>query len=947
MDENLIPHFSKKILLLSLLFLLINVTWYVLTVFTQQGDPYRTVAPKLVFAEAHDVQVQTVYDKELHPAEVNQELISGTIISTGELDFAEVILENNVLRLDENTEITLLENNFVEYSTFEPAMPRLVLSISKGNVWVNAFDSIEIRAPRSSASFAHSVGSISYNEPINRLMVFTGSSDLNLIGKDGEVVNSYTVPLYNQITYLDTQIIDEYAKLRESKLKKELKMAPIASAVLENEWVIRNSEVDSNLMDLRKKFVNSKLSYSIKSGYNTIRSIFTFIPQTKRKLAIEKTEVILGYLLGGIQRDGNVEEAKLVLNDLNEAISGMPSDPLMKELLTGTFFAIGSVKMDSPAELVKEELLKYMLSQDGPYVLRSYLTDLRVSLEELRLDDAEEVASNWLAEWSKGLITKNFEEFTKQAQMLHRTILTYSDRATNKLLAVLDESGQIRLDLSDDKEETLYVVTLERLEMASALVTNYRYIAAKQFLKDSYESLGIDKLGSNSQTAQIFTERARLIAQRIEYAEERMHSASEAIDETDFAEYIQLKTRDELLSENLKEYLGVGTEPEDSEVPSLGDVIDKFTMSRVIIIDSDIVAIKDSPFTFDILKARLIDRASDGSQITFSATYDYITNAVNNVMVGSTPLKGNFGLDDLVVIIGNGKTAEEIKTGQETDIYDLLGGGVEDEALRAQTTAQELAKQLVMSDLIKYGVQVSSMDKIEVLDALTLAKFNIAEAFIVNPEDSAKPLKIQFEYSSSSKKTSNIIMVDSGKTVEGEVALSQLSQVITGDIIAKKLKEEALEQFMAEVTNQKLILKRSDVTVLENNNIEFKNMLIGVLPLSVSGTYSTGTKKFTSLSNELFEANNTEPIEYFGELGKIYILKYLIDEGFVVTENQIVMEYPFNKIEVNGYKVGINSYSFEVDMTGARLKNITDEKTGNIVDMMSFDEFQNIAPVTG
>ena len=186
----------------------------------------------------------------------------------------------------------------------------------------------------------------------------------------------------------------------------------------------------------------------------------------------------------------------------------------------------------------------------------------------------------------------------------------------------------------------------------------------------------------------------------------------------------------------------------------------------MIIIDSDIVINEDSPFTFEIIKARLIDRASDGSQISFSAIYDYTTNAVKDVVVGETSLKGNFSLDDLVGIIGNGKIEDEIKESDETDIYDLLGGDQGDEALRAQATAQELAKQLVVNELTDAGIQISGLDKIEVLDALTLAKFNITEAFIANPEDSTKPLEIQFEYSSSSKNASNIIMSD-GKEVLG------------------------------------------------------------------------------------------------------------------------------------------------------------------------------------
>jgi len=88
MDENLTPHFSKKILSLSILFLLVTFAWYVLAVFNQAEEVYRSVAPKVVFAGTHDIQIKTLYDTDFRSATPNQELIAGTHIKTGELQYA-------------------------------------------------------------------------------------------------------------------------------------------------------------------------------------------------------------------------------------------------------------------------------------------------------------------------------------------------------------------------------------------------------------------------------------------------------------------------------------------------------------------------------------------------------------------------------------------------------------------------------------------------------------------------------------------------------------------------------------------------------------------------------------------------------------------------------------------------------------------------------------------
>jgi len=939
MDENLTPHFSKKILFLSTLFLLVTFAWYVLAVFNQAEEVYRSVAPKIVFAAAHDIQIKTLYDTDFHSAVSNQQLIAGTRIKTGELQYAEIILENNVVRLDENTEVTLKENNFSEYSTYEADLPRLAFGLDSGSVWVNAFDRIEIGTAQSSAQFSHSVGIVTYTEPMNRVMVVTGSADLALYDANGKLLITYAVPLHNQVAYTDNQIVPDYARLRPSKLKKELKLAPITKSILEDAWVVRNTAVDRKLVKDKIDLIDSGFSYSLKDKYYRARAYLTFIPQTQRQLTLEHADLMLRYLLGGIHSTNDREGAERILGELDALISAIPDDPSVKELFTETFQSIGTVGSKTPAYLVKEHLLKYIFSQDGPQVLRTYLADLKTSLDEFELEEARITAETWLDKWGGKEAEKNIDEFTKQSEMLHRIFLSYADRVTFDMLAVFDRTGQMRLDTSSNSEETRFVMTEERLEISSALVAAYRYLAAKQYLRTSYESLGIDKLDTKLASREIFLEQAKLLAQRIEYAEDAMHGAAAAIDETEFREYMQQKTRDELLSENLKAFLEIGKEAEIRvEPPTISEVIGRFTNARVNVSEADIITDEDSPFTFEIKTARLIDRTSDGSIITFSAVYDFTTNAVNDVVTKDMSLKGSFELNDLVAILTQNHLGAPVPEEPEEDISYLLGEE-SDEALRAQITAQNLAKQLLMNEFEEAGIIVV-MDQIEVLDPVTLTRFRIIEAFVENPMDKDKAISISFEYDSSTKKASGVY--SDGKLMVSGTTIDKLADTVLSSVAAFRQQAYALEQFQAQLKEKSLTFK--DITADGLGRVEFKDLKLTTLPLSVDGVYDLNKQKIISVSHELYSAENITIETYFTELAYLFIVDYFEQKGLPVARSQITMSYPFQTIKVSDYELDGQTFSFFLDISAGRLRNVTLLETGASVDSITIEEFLTIAP---
>ncbi|MBU0727370.1 hypothetical protein KKA95_01670 [Patescibacteria group bacterium] len=938
MSEDIKQHFSKRILFLSFIFLLITGAWYVLTLFSQAPIAYHTVAPKLVFAGTHNVQVKTIYDANFHEANSNQSLFSGTNIKTGELEFAEIILENNIVRLDQNTELTLLNNNY-------ESDPRLVFSLESGSIWVNAFDEIEVDSLQSATTFSHSIGMMTYAYPMNRTMVISGSADLALYDEEGNYLTSFSVPLNNQVTYVDTQIVSDYSLLRSSKLRKELKLASIAGSVLEDEWVMRNLEVDSDFFDNNRDLINSELAFKIRDNYYRFLSYLTFIPQTKETLTLNYAKATLNYVLGAIHKNNLKADAKELLASFDTLINSVIASAKTIEWLVETYYAIGSVEYGMPAYLAKTNILSHILDIEGPQILRTYLTDLRVALQNFSLeDDADKIAAEWLENWDRDRVAIYPTEFENQAKMLHSIILAHMDKVTTALLSIYDQTGQMRLDLvagSNDEEEVRFAVTEERLEIASALVTAYRYLVAKQYLSNSYATLGINELETNAAAKEVFLEHAKLLAERIEYAEERMHSAATSINESDFQDYLKQKERDQKLSDSLEAFLESGTEVSVTDVPEIGDVVSKFANARISLIENDIIGLSDSPFYFEVKNARLIDRAADGSSITFDAVYDYSTNAVNEVLVSGVLFKGNFGLNDLVAVLTqNG--INEADTGPE-DISGLLVDE-NDEALRAQVVAQDLAKQLVSNEISKYEIQIGSMEQIEILDPVTLTSFRITNAYIQDPTDPRNPIKIDFDYSSSTKKAYSVYIVETGKIASNEVSLGELAGAVLGDIYVSQQKQATLDEFKNLIDRKKYFeVEDQNLNMINLNEIEFTDMSFAMIPFSISGSYDASQNIFTELNHEFYSATDADLEDYTEILAMKYVINYLSEKGLTVTEDQINMIYPFGQIQINNYTAGEKVFNFILDINGGRLQNVTLQESGAMVDSMTFEEFVSIA----
>jgi hypothetical protein len=264
-----------------------------------------------------------------------------------------------------------------------------------------------------------------------------------------------------------------------------------------------------------------------------------------------------------------------------------------------------------------------------------------------------------------------------------------------------------------------------------------------------------------------------------------------------------------------------------------------------------------------------------------------------------------------------------------------------DDALRAQLTAQDLAIQLTLNEIIQFGIKVD-ITKIRVLDQVTLTSFAVDSASVDSPTNAGKGINFHFDYDSSLKQASNIVIEDPSKTISAKTPISQLSQAVISIVYAEEQKQDLAAEFQKKMKNISLILELSDINAGSPQSISFKNLKLSTLPLVVEGVYDLSVDRFKTVTNTLYSAENIKIEDYFNELARIFIMDYLTSKGITVTKSQLNMTYPFGTVNVVGYVANGKTYNFVLDVQSNKLRKVTLVETGASVDSMSIDEFLSI-----
>jgi hypothetical protein len=944
-QDNLTYHFSKKILILSLLFLAVNIALYGLFLYQKNSEMFHEVAPVFVFSGKQDIKIKTPFDSDFASAKSGQALIAGSRVTTGDASYAEIQLDKNVLRLDQNTDIQLTESNFQQNGA-----PRLVFQLYAGGVWVNAFDPIIITTEQSQARFAHTVGLYTYAKPLNRIFSVLGDIDLTLFGENGDSLAKFIIPLKNQATYVNSQLIPDYAKLQYTKLKKELKISPISQSILDDEWIKNNTEDEMARLQSQSDYIFSSAEYDFDSQYYSFRAMFSLIPEKKQLEKLNLAATKLKYLLGGIDAANDNDQAKIILGEFDALAGELSGDPLFEDLVQNQFYIIRNVRTDTPAYLVKEDLRNYLLTKyKDPELLRTYLEDIDFLLRVGEVSQAEKVADIWLKQWKPGFKKDHSDEFDQQSRIYHSTLLAYIGKITFKFLDILDQTGDYRIQNAKSPDDVLFEVATERLDISKYLVAAYRYSDAKTYLKTSYSNLKLSESTTSVAARDLFIQDAALLADRIAFAETSLKGSATSIDEAQFRDYLATQERDKSLAERFTNFLqeNQAAATDQPVYPTVSDVSHEFATNGIVVLEEDIAkdSDPDNHFEFDIKKAVFTDRASDGSLITFTARFNYPNKAVYNVVLNGKALKGNFTIGDFVRVVQSG--GQDIKTpntpsGETIKLTDFTNLQDSQDAQRSQIIAQDLAAQLVIKELEQYNILIPSTQQVVVTNPATLTEFQVTDVYIQQGADQREQLQISFDYNSLTKIASNITLLDGlAVTFPDEVAIDQLISVVTGIVSSKEKEFEEAKNVTSELDNLGLVLQGADLSFIgtDFNQISFNSIRFKAMPIEFKGQYDRQSKTFISASNPLLTSNNISVSDYMAQLAELWTIDYLGKQGIHITSDNIATPLPADKVDITKYARGSKVLNFTYDVNSNNLTDISLEGVSTVVPSMTFEEF--------
>ncbi len=943
MEQSKNSIFSPRIVALSLLFMLANAAFYFLLFSSSRSGPPEPLGPWIAFSGSAP-QIASPYAPSVGPAQQGQLMMVGASLSTGPGQFAEILLGGNAVRLDENTQLVLLQNNLPPEANGLSWPSRLAFRLQKGSLWIKASDPILVLAPRVSLHLQSASGAFFHSpEGLNRSMVFSGTGDLALYGEDQRPIASLALPLFSQATFLDASILPDFALLQPSKLKKELRVSPLSKEVMQDPWVLANQAVDGELPGAALEPIHSFLGYAFRQGANGFRSTLSFYASGDRRAFFARAKNILRYWSGGVAEGNSLKRAQ-ALERSWKALSPLLEGPEWSAWRRGHFFALPWGEADSAQFLLKRMLLSELSSPENARILRAPLAQARWHLSRNEPAQADRLAELWLSEW-KALPAQSFpEEMGQQLDMVRQLALAYADRISLRWLSLADEASALAAAGQPAMEDFSLSLTQERLDAVAALLGAYRYGEAKQYLKASYLALQQVPAPALSASQEVFLQMGKLLAQRIEYAQTELRSSPVPIDEEAFRLFIQKKNRDELLSSDLKSFLSDGEPvlaPSDMiHLPSAEEALAWLAEAGIRVSASGIEPL-EGRLVFSLKGAELSEAGKDLQ--VFDALYDPFSASFSQILTQQgRALKGSFALSDLKSALRPSEILPSPGEGESADPDTLLSQAEQEEAGRQQAVAEGVAQRLAMAQLEKAGFLLASPKVLEVLDPLGLDRFSVRQSAL-RSQDGLRNEEVSFRYDSSSQELSEIAQLPAGEPLLDRAGLAEARERIFAALDRRQEESAALDLLKKALEGQPVKWEPSQVRFLSPQLLQLPQIRLLAPPLDFSGLFDASAGSFSVLSHSLHSGYRVTMEEYLSGLLLAYAKSLFAQQGLPTETGQWSALPASAEVSAEGYSYGNFEFSFLFDAAAGRFKRLEAKGPGWVVEDAEFEDLKSLA----
>lgn len=224
--------------------------------------------------------------------------------------------------MDDDTEIELKDYDGEDFR----------IKLEEGQIWVNINNlDLELMSGNALISMNNGTANIQREENKNFITSLKNTNKVTLLNDDGENLNQIYLPVKNEITLVDTAMTPAYAKVKFSKLKKELKMTHLSQELIdEQEWLRENLAQDitfTNRMftDIQQKYTTVRISQAasnFKNSFNFL--IFNDSKTQERYLNRIKDLYTSAFYFASLeqvdQAKGNISKIDEISSNLNENV---------------------------------------------------------------------------------------------------------------------------------------------------------------------------------------------------------------------------------------------------------------------------------------------------------------------------------------------------------------------------------------------------------------------------------------------------------------------------------------------------------------------------------------------------------------------------------------------------------------------------------------------------
>lgn len=914
---------------------IISVVW----TFLVWGGSQVSYPVSINFLDPTQVEIQSAGDSTWKTLASREPLFETDRIRTSDLSEL-LFLDQNIIRLDHNTEITLdqIGNDLVP--------TRIVLH--QGQIWVNSFkNEVQVITNRSRTRIKNATATLQSSNNQVDISVLKHYVYLDVLEEDDEkVLNKTVLPNYSLITIYEKKVNDNYASLSTRKLRKELRQNHLLSSQIEeSDWMQNNLFLDAQaataLID-PDNFVLTPGDLWYQSKRSVEDLVYNLSLTKNKKLEVllnrgnERSDELVKILL--TNPDKIIQKELMAdLEDVLEQIAEIDVS-VAQEFIDEHYQAIAHVSALHPLYPLYEKLSQLQKDQLTPQAKKEFVLEQSFkylnNIEDLYLNNGNKtqiveqinVFAKQLTELEK--YEYSLDEINDLRTLAFFLVFGHAEKAESQLLALNTAIEDLNLKIaqeysSGDATDIKYEIIENQLILADQIVEKIQnFDLAGEYLNQNDVFRKVEAVPATYAFRDHLQEYTWMVSEKIN---NNLHSAV-MVDGKEFKEYLQFQKKLSDLSSELDDGQFAFEKENTNQEESINKVQSSFAeigieiatkQIELIVGTTDKLRISDfetTQQTFDYIKYNLADDtiyelAVDDDQILHVAVlrtnlYDFLQNQSDN----------KIDQDDLII---SGQISSEVQK----------------EELSEENEIAKLIKEIIRKELGYMNISVP-LNNIILADTEGL-ETQIRRANLINTE-----IVFDFTYFRETKMVRNIILQtdeDALTLAETDLALHQVPQLITDEYQTVQELKQAREQLLQTFANNQISLDKTKVEFTDEayNAVQFYDGQTVPDQFTVSGSYLIIEDVFpkVTLAEKTYENTTFDVLKK--DLKILQVQKLLKDNSLETTEQTEIIPSAVDgdRIMVNQVWISGHSLRFTLDLeTQTALNILIDEATDLKVD---------------